>query len=106
MKSARQVLPQRKIHGRLAAEGAVRGREKRRGGLHDRDASQRQGRREARHVAHGPASERHDASVAPQPAPHELLKKAAEDGPRLGCFAVGDEERLGVQALNASSKQL
>ena len=93
MERAREVLPRRKVHGRLAAEGAVGGREERRGGLDDGHAAQREGRREARHVAHGSAPQRDDAPVPPKPAPDELLEEAAEDVPRLGGFAVGDEER-------------
>ncbi len=105
MERTREIFPRGKVHGRLAAEGAVGGREERRGGLDDGHAAQRESRREARHVAHGSASQRDDAPVPPKPAPDELLEEAAEDVPRLGCFAVGDEERLGVQPFSASSEK-
>ena len=105
MKRAREILPRGKVHGGLAPEGAVGGRDERRRGLNDGHAAQHESGREARDVAHGSASQRDDAPVPPKPAPDELLEKAAEDVPGLGGFAVGDEERLGVQARSNSGKQ-
>ena len=82
MERAGEVLPRRKVHGRLAAEGAVGGREERRRRLDDGHAAQRERRREARHVADRSASERDDAPVAPEPAPRRAPRGGGRGRPR------------------------
>ena len=92
MERAREVLALRQVHGRLAAERAVAGREERRRRLDDRDAAQRESGGEAAHVPHRPAAEADDPPVAAQAAADELFDEPPEHGPRLCGFAVGDEE--------------
>ena len=101
-----QVLSRRKVDRRLAAERAVGGREKRRRHLDDRHPAERERRREPGHVAHRPAPERDDPAVPFQAARRQLGEQAPEDVPRLGRLAVGDEEGLAIEPLDASGEKL
>jgi hypothetical protein len=90
---ADQVLAERVIHTRLAANRGVDLREQRRGQLHAGDAAQVCRGRESGHVANHAAAERDERRAAIGLRLDEPVVDAGRCRQRLVLLAVGDEDR-------------
>ena len=93
MEGADEVLAAGVVHADLAADGAVDLRHHGRRHVHERDAAEVRGGREAHHVAEHAAAHRHDRRAAIGAAIDQRVVHAGDGSEVLRAFAVRDEDR-------------
>mmetsp|Transcript_22194 Transcript_22194/g.68643 ORF Transcript_22194/g.68643 Transcript_22194/m.68643 type:complete len:272 (+) Transcript_22194:574-1389(+) len=99
VEGAQHVFAQRVVDARLAAHARVHHGHERGGHLHEVHPALVARRREARHVAHHPAAQRHKGGVTPQPALHGLVPRHHQRAHVLVRLAVGEGHAVHLHAL-------
>ena len=92
VKGADQVLAERVVHARLAANGAVHLREERGRHMRQRDAAQERRRRKPSHVAYDTAADSHHRAPAIGAAANQPLVDVLRCADGLVAFAVWHED--------------